>query len=72
MFHRDHVARFVAALNFTPDEGNKIKDRAEAAIAEFSSSEDGHFSGGKLEEVLGNSDLVRTFDEMWEKQQLSH
>ena len=72
MFHRDHVGRFVAALNFTPEDGKKIKERAEAAIAEFSSSEEGHFSGDKLEQVLGSPELVRAFDDMWEKLQLSH
>ena len=69
MFHKDHVARFVAALNFTPDEGAKIKQRAEDAAAKFSSVEEGHFSGGSLEEVLGSPELAATFSDMWEKQQ---
>jgi len=66
-FHRDHVARFIAALNFTPEAGKQIMERAEVAIAEYSSSEEGNFSGGKLGEVLGDPELVSTFDEMWEK-----
>lgn len=66
-FHRKRVERFVAALNFTPEEGAEIKKRAETAIAEFSNSEDGNFSGGKLEEVLGNKERVEAFDELWEK-----
>ncbi|MBI4088596.1 hypothetical protein HY415_00700 [Candidatus Kaiserbacteria bacterium] len=70
MFHRNHVAQFVAALNFTSQEGEDIKKRAEAVIAVFSSSAEGHFSGGKLEEVLGSPELVRTFGEMWEKHQI--
>ena len=68
MFHRDHVARFVAAFNFTPEEGEKIKKRAEDAAAEFSSREKGNFSGGSLEEVLGSKELADTFKYMWEKQ----
>ncbi len=68
MFHRDLIARFVAALNFTPEEGAKIKKRAEEAVAEFSSPEEGHFSGGSLEEVLGSKKLADTFSDMWEKQ----
>lgn len=68
MFHKDHIARFVAALNFTPDEGAQIKKRAEDAAARFSSVEEGNFSGGALEEVLGSKDLADTFSNMWETQ----
>ena len=71
MFHRDHIARFVAALNFTPDEGEKIEKRADEAATEFSSREEGHFSGGSLEQVLGSKELADTFSDMWEKQHVA-
>lgn len=72
MFHRNHVARFIAALDLTPDERAGIEERAETAIAEFTSHEEGHFSGARLEEVLGNPELTHSFNDMWERQQLSH
>ncbi|MBC7836294.1 hypothetical protein H7X87_00745 [Acetobacteraceae bacterium] len=68
MFHHDHIDRFVAALNFTPTEGEAIKKRAEEAANKYINPPDGRFSADSLEEVLGSKELVDTFTEMWEKQ----
>jgi hypothetical protein len=68
MYHKDHIARFVTKLDLPYEEIGEIKERVEKAAKEFSSIEEGYFSGGSLEEVLGKNELVETFREMWEKQ----
>jgi len=69
-FHRDHLTRFLAKAGQPAAEDAKILQRAETAIAEFSDKDTGMFSGGKLGEVIGNSELVTKFDDMWERGQL--
>ena len=66
-FHRDHVSRFLVAAKVPAHEGERIKQRAEAAIAEFGHDNKSLFSGGKLDEVIGDPELVGKFNEMWER-----
>jgi|GEM_PF-2866488 hypothetical protein len=69
MFHRDHVTRFLTALDLKPEDAAAIESRTEAAIAQFGDNE-GHFSGGRIAEVLGNAELAEKFNEMWESGKL--
>jgi hypothetical protein len=68
MYDRHHVARFVAALNFTGTDGEQIKQRAEDIIKEHGDPKEGVFPGRHLERVLGSPELLKTFNDMWERQ----
>ncbi len=69
-FHKDHVVRFLAAAGLKTEEDTAILQRADAAIETYSDKDTGMFSGGKLDEVIGNPELVTKFTGMWESGEL--
>ncbi len=69
-YHKDHIVRFLAVAGLKPEEETAVLQRADAAIVTFSDKDTGRFSGGKLDEVLGNPELVTKFNSMYEAGQL--
>ena len=65
-FHRDHLARFLTNPGVSNREGWALMNRAEEAITQYSNKDEGLFSASQLDEVMGNSEFVSTFNCMWE------
>jgi len=65
-YSRSNVENFLNQTGAPEEDRVATLARADEAIAEFSSSEDTMFSGGKLEYVLGDTKLVQRFLELWE------
>lgn len=66
-FHRGHITRFVAIAKVSREDGVAIMERVEHAVQQFDHQNKDLFSGSKLEDVLGNSELVAEFNDLWEK-----
>jgi hypothetical protein len=69
-FHKNHVVRFLAAAGLGPNQDKAVLERVDDAIEAFSNKDKGMFSAGKLDEVIGNPELVTKFNDMWEAGQL--
>lgn len=69
-YNRRHVVNFLALAELPEEDRKVILKRADAAAEEFSSRQEGNFSGGSLGDVLGNPDLENQFHDLWEKQKL--
>lgn len=70
-YHRDHIVCFLTQLTVPAGQGEEIRKRMDVAIAQYSSTGRGLFSSGSLGEVLGDQGLVDSFNNKWERGELS-
>lgn len=69
-YNRDHVVRFLDASATSAEQDERILARANAAIDDPADELSGKFSASKLDEVLGDPELIVKFNEMWNTGQL--